>query len=273
MKKVRIGKHFLFLGDCLEVMPRFPSHKVDLILCDLPYGTTACVWDTILPFSDMWKNYERLVKKYHPIVLFASQPFTSKLIVSNLDLFKYQWVWEKSKAGNFVHAKNMPLKFHEDICVFSDGVILHEGQSDKRMPYYPQGLIKVDKTWTRPRHYENGHNMSRSSNKLTRCIEFTNYPTSVLKFGNSRKSDRGLHPTQKPVALMRYIVRTYTQLGEVVLDNCMGSGTSGEAAILEGRRFVGIEKTKEYFDVSCDRLNEAYKTFEYLIKHKPLFKK
>lgn len=245
---------WLMKGDCLERMKEIPDESVDMILCDLPYGTTACKWDLVIPFEPLWEQYKRVVKKNTAIVLTASQPFTSMMILSNIDWFKYQWVWEKDKGNNFMQAKNMPIKFHEDICVFSSGKTVHASQSKNRMTYNPQGLVKVDKKWARPKHYENGHNMSRASHKLERVIEYENYPKSVIKFSNSDNRERGLHPTQKPVALMEYLIKTYTNENDLVLDNCMGSGTTGVACINTNRKFIGIEMDDKYFEIAKERI-------------------
>jgi len=245
-------------GNCLEIMPQIPSGSVDMILCDLPYGTTACKWDSVIPFEPLWAEYKRIIKKNGAIVLFGSQPFTTKLISSNLDDFKYQWVWEKSKGSNFTHAKNMPIKLHEDICVFSEGKIGHEVQlGERRMVYNPQGLVKVDKEWSRPKKYDSEHALDRPSHSLDRVIEFENYPRSILKFGNSDNRERGSHPTQKPVALCEYLIKTYTNEGEWVLDNCMGSGTTGVATVNTSRNFIGIEQEEKYFTIAKQRIQEA----------------
>lgn len=251
----------LIHGDCLEKMKDIPDKSIDMILCDLPYGTTACKWDSILPFDKLWKEYERILTDNGAIVLTASQPFTSALIMSNPKLFKYEWIWEKSKGCNFTHAKNMPIKFHESIVVFSKAPIGHEIQlGNRRMTYNPQGLIKVDKKWSRPRKYDTEHNLKRDSHKLSRIIEFENYPKSILKYGNSDNRERGLHPTQKPVALLEYLIKTYTLEGETVLDNCMGSGSTGVACINTNRNFIGIEKDDRYFEIAKARIEEHLTT-------------
>ena len=244
-------------GDCLELMKDIPDGSVDMILADLPYGTTACDWDTIIPFEPLWEQYERVIKDNGAIVLTASQPFTSALITSNQSLYKYNFVWQKSAGGNFVHAKNMPLKLHEDICVFSKAPIGHISQlGDRRMIYNPQGLKRVNKIRSRPKHYENGHKLSRESHKLERVIEFVNYPTSILKYNNSDNRERGLHPTQKPVALFEYLIKTYTNDGDTVLDNVMGSGTTGVACQNTNRNFIGFELDEAYFNIAKERLEE-----------------
>ena len=255
MRKEIIGNATLYLGDCLEVMAGLPDASVDMILCDLPYGTTACKWDTVIPFEPLWAQYRRVARRNAAIVLTASQPFTTALIASNLGEFKYSWVWEKSKGSNFTHAKNMPIKFHEDVCVFSAAPIGHASQlGARRMSYNPQDLVRVDKKWSRPRKYETEHGLTRDSHKLERVIEFDGYPKSILRFGNSDNRERGLHPTQKPVALMEYLIRTYTQEGDTVLDNCAGSFTTGVACLNTNRSFIGIEKDPEYFRIGSERM-------------------
>lgn len=248
-------KQEIWHGDCLELMKNIPDKSVDMILCDLPYGTTACKWDVVIPFAPLWVEYNRVAKKTAAIALFGSEPFSSSLRMSNIKNWKYDWIWEKSKGCNFTHAKNMPIKFHEEICIFSNGKIGHFVQlGEKRMPYNPQGLVKVDKKWSRLQKYENGHALSRESHQLERIIEFENYPKSILKFGNSDNRERGLHPTQKPVALLEYLIKTYTNKNELVLDNCAGSGSTLVAAKNLNRQFIGIEKEKKYYDVCLKRL-------------------
>ena len=245
-------------ADCFDVFPYIADKSVNLILCDLPYGTTACKWDSILPFDKLWKEYERIITDNGAIVLTASQPFTSALIMSNPKLFKYEWIWQKSKGCNFTHAKNMPIKFHESIVVFSKAPIGHEIQlGERRMTYNPQGLVKVDKKWSRPKKYDTEHKLKRESHKLDRVIEFENYPISILKYGNSDNRERGLHPTQKPVELMEYLIKTYSNEDDVVMDNCMGSNTTGLACKELNRQYIGIEKEKAYYDISVKRVTEC----------------
>lgn len=255
MRDYKDKNTWMMHGDCLERMKEIPSGSVDAVICDPPYGTTACKWDSVIPLDLMWNELNRVTKNNCIILLTASQPFTTKLISSNYDMFKYEIIWHKSKGSNFTHAKNMPIKFHENICVFSNAKIGHKVQlGDKRMTYNPQGLVKVDKKWSRPQKYENGHNLSRESHKLERVIEFENYPTSILTIGNSNNKERGLHPTQKPVALMEYLIKTYTNEGETVLDFTMGSGTTGVACKNLNRDFIGIEMDKKYFDIARKRI-------------------
>jgi site-specific DNA-methyltransferase (adenine-specific) len=239
-------------------MKEIDDGSVDAVIADPPYGTTACKWDSVIPLEPMWAQLKRVIKPNGAIVLFGSQPFTTALIASNLGEFKYSWVWEKSKGSNFTHAKNMPIKFHEDVCVFSAAPIGHASQlGARRMSYNPQDLVRVDKKWSRPRKYETEHGLTRDSHKLERVIEFEGYPTSILRFGNSDNRERGLHPTQKPVALMEYLIRTYTNEGETVLDNCMGSGTTGVACVKTKRDFIGIELDDGYFKIAEQRIMET----------------
>lgn len=224
----------LFNGDCLDVMPTLPAASVDLIMCDLPYGTTQNKWDSVIPFDRMWREYERVCTG--AIVLTASQPFTSALVMSKPDWFRYAWVWEKSAATGHLNAKRMPMKLHEDVLVFSKGA----------PPYLPQGLQPFNKVTKRG---NNGTNFGTSGNENFQ--EFTNYPRSIQRFAGDPKP---VHPTQKPVALMEYLIKTYTNEGDLVLDNCMGSGTTGVAAKNAGRRFIGIERDEKYFAICQERI-------------------
>lgn len=240
----------LMHGDCLERMSEIPTGSVDMILCDLPYGTTACKWDSVIPFEPLWGQYRRIAKKNAAIVLTASQPFTTALIASNMGEFKYCWVWEKSKPTGFINAKNAPLKKHEDIAVFSRGATANNNLN--RMSYHPQGLVKSGKK-VRSKNDESDAWGARPSRKNDGYIqEFTNYPTSLLSVASEGKT---VHPTQKPVALMEYLIRTYTNEGETVLDNCMGSGTTGVACVRTGRNFIGIERDEGYFKIARERIN------------------
>lgn len=248
----------LMQGDCLELMSSIPDGSVDMVLTDPPYGTTACKWDTVIPLGPMWKQLKRVIKPNGAIVMTASQPFTTVLIASNMRMFKYCWVWEKSKGCNFTHARNMPIKFTEDVCVFSSAPIGHTVQfGERRMEYNPQGIVKVDKAWSRSKRYENGHKLKRESHKLDRVIEFENYPKNLIRFQNSDNRERGLHPTQKPVALMEYMIKTYTNEGDTVLDFTMGSGTTGVACANLNRDFIGIELDPEYFKIAQKRLQQG----------------
>ena len=232
----------LMHGDCLELMKQIPDASVDMILCDLPYGTTACKWDTVIPFEPLWAQYRRIAKRNAAIVLTASQPFTSALIASNIKEFRYCWVWEKSRFANQMLAKVQPLKIHEDVAVFAVD----------RPIYCPQGLVECNKT-TRQ-----GARVTDNNGGGVRATEYvqthTNYPRSVLRFASEGKT---VHPTQKPVALMEYLIRTYTHEGETVLDNCMGSGTTGVACMNTGRKFIGMEQDAKYFEIAQKRIHDS----------------
>ena len=246
----------LYQGDCLEVMKNILDKSVDLVLTDPPYGTTACKWDSAIPLEPMWKELKRVTKPNSAIVLFGQEPFSSLLRVSNLEMFKYDWYWRKSRPSGFTNAKLKPLKDIEVISVFSTGVTANGSKNN--MTYFPQGLEKVDKEWSRPEHYmggDRGVNPARKSHKLSRVVENTGYPRQVLDFPNSNK---GLvHPTQKPVALMEYLIKTYSNEGMTVLDFTMGSGTTGVAAKNLNRNFIGIEKDEGYFKVAQERIEKA----------------
>jgi site-specific DNA-methyltransferase (adenine-specific) len=251
------NKCTLWNGDCLEVMNGIPDKSVDMILCDLPYGTTACAWDTPIDLSELWKQYKRVIKDGRAIVLFASQPFTSKLVSSNFEWFKYSWVWMKNRATGHVHAKNKPMKIHEDVCVFSNGVTIHEGQSVNRMVYYPQGLEKMPEGTPRRTRHDSGDDTVMSARKSHKPTEytFTGYPVSVVQFP-IEMNDKRFHPTQKPLALCEYLINTYSKEGELVLDNCMGGGSSGVASLNTNRRFIGIELDTTYCGTAKQRIQD-----------------
>jgi site-specific DNA-methyltransferase (adenine-specific) len=229
----------LRLGDCLQVMETLAPASVDLILCDLPYGTTQNKWDSVIPFEPLWAQYKRVCRG--AIVLTAAQPFTSALVMSNADGFRYQWVWEKPKASGFLNARRRPLAAHEDILVFGDA-----------SRYFPQGLIPVSVNNARKNKSGNG-NFGKVSDRPYVQKE-GNFPRSVVRFQHETAP---VHPTQKPVALMEYLIRTYTNEGDTVLDNCMGSGTTGVACANTGRNFIGIERDPGYFDIARKRIEEA----------------
>lgn len=248
-----MNKVQLLHGDCLELMKNIPTGSVDMILCDLPYGTTASNWDKIIDFKKLWAHYERIIKDDGAIALFASGQFTYKLIQSNDKLYKYKWVWFKSKRGNFVNAKNRPMTAYEEILIFSKGNTANG--SKVKMNYYPQGLIEKKTI----RHYKSGKNFGtmagkRPSHRETIVSEYTNYPCDVLQFDSVSKP---LHPTQKPVALLEYLTKTYTNEGETVLDNCMGSGSTGVACLNTNRKFIGIELDDKYFEIAKKRIENT----------------
>ena len=245
----------LLHGDCLELMKDMPDGSVDMILCDLPYGTTACKWDAVIQFDALWAQYRRVTKQNAAIVLTAAQPFTSALVMSNPSWFRYQWVWVKNVPGGFAQAKNKPMPKHEDVLVFSSGKTGHASQCTNRVPYNPQGLTAYGKTIKNSKGHRASAFEKRANAKDEYVQEFTGYPDSVLHFDCQRD---GIHPTQKPVSLMEYLVRTYTNEGETVLDNCMGSGTTGVACANTNRRFIGIEKDESYFDIAKQRIEQAH---------------
>lgn len=245
----------LYNGDCLEIMKQIPDKSIDLIVCDPPFGTIACEWDNIIDFKEMWAQYERIIKDDRAIVLFGSGQFTYKLISSNEDLYRYKWIWYKSKRGNFVNAKNRPMTAYEEAMVFSKATTANG--SKNKMLYNPQGLIS--KTTIR---HDNGTRFGtmagkRPSHQEVTISEFTNYPCDVLEFASEPNP---LHPTQKPVALIEYLIRTYSNEGDVVLDNCMGSGTTGVAAMRSKRDFIGIELDEEYFEIAKNRIENEKNT-------------
>jgi len=244
-------ENIVIQGDCLEEMKNIPDGSVDMILTDLPYGTTACHWDTIIPFEPMWIQFKRVIKKNGAIVLTASQPFTSKLVMSNLEMFKYEWIWVKNRVTGFAHSKNMPLKKHENVLVFSKSSMGHLSLlGNERMVYNPQGTstngVKA-KTETR----NSGYMQFRNKNGSENFEELTNLPKTILSFDIEKNY---AHPTQKPVDLFRYLIRTYTNEGETVLDCCAGSGTTGVACIIEKRNYILIEQEQKYIDVIEKRL-------------------
>ena len=243
----------LFNGDCLEVMKSIPDKSVDMILCDLPYGTTESEWDKVIDFKKLWKEYLRIIKDVGAIALFGSGTFSYKVIQSNENLYKYKWIWFKNKRGNFVNAKNRPMTAYEEIMIFSKGNTANG--SKVKMNYFPQGLIKKQSV----RYDRSGTRFGtmagkRPSQKSRIVSEYTNYPFDVLCIDSESKV---VHPTQKPVELLEYLIKTYTNENEVVLDNCMGSGSTGVAAVKNHRDFIGIELDKKYFEIAKQRINEA----------------
>jgi site-specific DNA-methyltransferase (adenine-specific) len=232
----------IYQRDCIEGMRMIPDKSIDMILCDLPYGTTACKWDTVIPFEPLWEQYERIIKDNGAIVLTASQPFTTALIASNMRLFRYCWFWNKTYSTGFMNANKMPLRNVEEVAVFY-----------RNLPTYnPQGVIEINKSQVRRRDKETTiyNDMGLKDGEYVQ--RYTNYPTQVLTFGREGKT---VHPTQKPVELFRYLIRTYTNPGEIVLDNCMGSGTTAIAATLEGRDWIGFETEPKYVEIANKRLD------------------
>ena len=246
----------LFNGDTIDVMKTIPDKSVDMILCDLPYGTTACSWDVIIPFDQLWEQYKRIIKKNGAIVLFGSEPFASNLRMSNSQWFKYDLIWEKSRGSNFVHANYQPLKVHENIMIFSSGGSAQGSSS----PMTYNKIMTPGKPYHKgvghqaPKHTGGGHTAAAS--RSLQNITGDRYPRSVLYFA-SEATVSGLHPTQKPEALCEYLIKTYSNEGETVLDNTMGSGTTGVACINTNRKFIGIERDVGYFEIAQKRISET----------------
>lgn len=243
MFKAREGKRMIepgniYLGDCLELMPDIQDKSIDMILCDLPYGTTACKWDVIIPFEPLWKQYKRIIKDNGAIVLTASQPFTSLLVVSNIKDFGYSLVWEKTKKTGFLNAKRQPLRKHEDILVFGRGGT-----------YNPQGTKECDKMVNRGDESGTGDCYGNATPIYKQTTE--NYPFSIIYAPSEMFT---VHPTQKPVDLFAYLINTYTKPGELVLDNCCGSGTTAIAAIRTGRDWICMEKDPGYYEIARKRI-------------------
>jgi len=237
-------KNKILNGDCLKVMPKIPDRSVDMVMCDPPYGTTACKWDSIIPLEPMWKQLKRVIKPNGAIVMTASQPFTTTLISSNMKMFKYCWVWDKKKPSTGLHAKIMPLRKTEDVLVFGKA----------RINYYPQMVeskIRTDK----PRVANNGEAFGGKEVLRQHSNGGLMYPKNIIEITNANQNNR-IHPTQKPVALMEYLIKTYTNEGETVLDFAAGSGTTGVACINTNRNYILIEKEKKYYDLILKRVKE-----------------
>ena len=242
----------LMHGDCLDLMPHIPDGSVDMILCDLPYGTTACKWDTVIPFEPLWEQYKRLIKPNGAIVLFGSQPFTSALVMSNLKGFKYEWVWHKNEGSGFAASKHQPMRYHEAVIVFCEGKTFYNPQKTERNS---EASKKACKKPIRSGAGKSEHVTGLASGEYRTYDSELKNPESVLRFNSVPNGGGGkLHPTQKPVALCEYLIRTYTNEGETVLDNCMGSGTTGVACLNTGRDFIGIEKDAGYFEIARNRI-------------------
>ena len=241
----------LMQGDCLELMKDIPDESVDIILCDLPYGTTACKWDTIIPFEPLWEQYERVIKDNGAIVLTGQEPFSSHLRMSNIKDYRYDWKWDKVVGSNFINAKRMPLKVYEDVMIFY-----------KRQPTYnPQMVLREEKNFRVSGKSGNNSNRVNGVKQLSGVAsDKMKYPTNKIKINRLEKelnSKHVIHPTQKPVALFEYLIKTYTNEGETVLDNCMGSGTTGVACKNLNRNFIGMELDKEYCEIAKKRIAEA----------------
>jgi DNA modification methylase len=233
----------LLLGDCLEILPTLADNSVDMVLVDLPYGTTACKWDSIIPLNKLWEQYHRICKKNGAMVFTAAQPFTTILAASNIENFRYEWIWEKPQGTNPMNAKVMPLKSHENILVFYRTKPTYNPQMWYSTPYsgFSSETSKIGEVY------------GKAQSKHRDNPDGSRYPKTILKF----KQEKGLHPTQKPVELMEYLIKTYTNEGDTVLDNTMGSGSTGVAAVRCKRNFIGIEMDSEYYQVAEKRIQET----------------
>lgn len=236
----------LYLGDCLEVMKKIPDGSVDMVLCDLPYGTTACKWDEVIEMDLLWPHYNRIVKDSGAMLFFATNPFAANLIVSNLQNFKYEWIWDKRIGGNVGLANKMPLKTHEMVLVFYR-------KSPRYNPQFHSDFTPLRGKVTRTKSLS-----AAMSSKVSKLSGKRGFPRTIQTFMRpNNRTGGGLHPTQKPVALLEYLIKTYTNEGETVLDNCMGSGSTGVACKNLNRKFIGIEKEPKYFEIAKRRINET----------------
>lgn len=239
----------LWQGDCLELMKKIPDKSVDMILCDLPYGTTACKWDSVIDFNKLWQEYKRIMTDTGVICLFGQEPFSSLVRMSNLEMWRYDWYWKKTKQGNFAQAPYMPLKNIETVMVFAKGKI--PKNSKVKMTYNPQGTISCNKVNNGGNKANKNFRPNRKTKNEVHIQTVTNYPKQLLEFDSCYEF---LHPTQKPIPLLEYLIRTYTNERGIVLDNCMGSGSCGVAAKKLNRRFIGIELDEHYFNIAKERI-------------------
>jgi site-specific DNA-methyltransferase (adenine-specific) len=243
---------WLMQGDCLERMKEIPDGSVDMVLCDLPYGTTKNAWDVSVDLPALWGHYNRIVKKRGCIALFAQTPFDKILGASNLKMLKHEWIWEKPIPTGRLNCKFAPLKVHENILIFSKSAACYVKDADNAMVYNPQmGIGKPYKTVSGKASTNYDTKWCKQSVTIN---DGTRYPRDVIRFSHDKER---YHPTQKPVALLEYLIRTYTNKGETVLDNCMGSGSTGVACVNTGRKFIGIELNEDYFKVASERINGA----------------
>lgn len=232
----------LLRGDCLEILPTIADKSVDAVICDLPYGTTSCKWDVVIPFAPLWEQFNRVCKG--AIVIFGSQPFTSTVVASNMAMFSHEWIWSKSQGVNPLNARKCPMKSHENILVFKSkgGKIVYNPQMEEGKPYGASGIGKIGEIYD-------------SKNTYHRANNGTRYPKSVIQFQSARGNKN--HPTQKPVALLEYLIKTYTNEGDCVLDCTMGSGSTMVACVNANRRGIGIELMQEYYDIAVKRVKDA----------------
>ncbi len=250
----------IWLGDCLELMQNIPAKSVDMILCDLPYGTTACKWDTIIPFEPLWQQYKRIIKDNGAIVLFGTEPFSSYLRMSNISSYKYDWIWNKVSGANFMQMKTQPIKVHEIVHVFCNGTIQtynpqYIKRTEKSLKRYPSSITPITINCPSGNIAEH-YGIEKISSQL--MAGGVKNPISILEFNRVPKTDRFKskykHPTQKPVALFEYLIKTYTNEGETVLDNCAGSGTTAIACLNTNRNYICIEKEPKYYEIILNRI-------------------
>ena len=236
----------LWQGDCLELMKNIPDKSIDMILCDLPYGTTNNKWDKKIDLQALWEQYKRIIKVNAAIVLFSQMPFCVDLIVSNRKWFRYEWIWQKAQGTGHLNANRMPLKIHENILIFYDKLPTYNPQKTYGHAYY------------RAKHYKGSTNYGKQDECETICADGSRYPTDVIKYAQCNcTKEKPIHPTQKPVDLLEYLIKTYTNEGETVLDNCMGSGSTGVACVNTNRDFIGIELDENYFQIAKNRIEET----------------
>lgn len=252
---MKLEENMSYLGDCIDLMSLIPDKSIDMILCDLPYGTTKCSWDSIIPLDKLWEHYKRIIKDRCPIILFAQSPFDKILGSSNIKWLKYEWIWEKTQATGFLNAKKMPLKAHENILVFYN-------KSPKFYPQKTQGHTPIH-SYTKRKEIQNKTEVYGKVNKtISGGGETDRYPRSILKFKSDKQKNKlngNIHPTQKPIALCEYLIKSYTDKGDLVLDNCAGSFTTSVACVNLDRKYIGIEKEEKYFNIGIRRIEEAKK--------------
>ena len=244
---IKIEDIELWHGDCLELMKDIPNKSIDMILCDLPYGTTKCKWDIVIPFDRLWEQYNRIIKDNGAIVLFGTEPFSTELRHSNLEMYKYDWIWDKVKPNGHLVAKHRPMQRNENISVFGKG----------KINYYPI-MVERDKP-KKSKEYSRTEIMGGNTTDNKGKTLNKKYPQNILVYSNAYQKNK-LHPTQKPVELLEYLIKTYTQEGEVVLDNTMGSGTTGVACKNLNRKFIGIELDDTYYEIAKNRINGVSET-------------
>ena len=245
----------IYEGDCLDIMPTLADKSIDMILCDLPYGTTACKWDTIIPFEPLWERYKRIIKDNGAIVLTASQPFTSALVMSNVKMFKYEWIWDKVVGSNIFQVNYAPLKTHENILVFGNGKVKYNPQKIAKDTPQKQGKYKIKSDSSAVTNKE-------AKSLISGKIYTHSFPKTIQTFIKDKRSTKQLHPTQKPVALGQCLIRTYTNEGDLILDNTCGSGSFLVSAMLEKRNFIGIELDENYCAIARKRLEDTQKDID-----------